>query len=164
MMQSFPSHGCRDLANGSFLILTHVNTNDVDGWFISVRATIGRELSKTWLYLGCSFPSAHNWKAFSVPYLQLSERHSPEANRVANKGETQYCLTHPDNYFPLEANTASLNMIPLQHNTVSLLISYCITPSFITHCSSSYLTLQSCRATSLLGRQMSGVWSSGMDL
>lgn len=36
----------------SFLILTHVNTNDVDHWFISVSGTIGCELSKSWWYVG----------------------------------------------------------------------------------------------------------------
>lgn len=34
----------------SFLISAHVNTDDVDEWFISV--TIWCELSKTWSYLG----------------------------------------------------------------------------------------------------------------
>lgn len=42
----------------SFLILTHVNTDDVDHWFISVSGTIGCELSKTRSYLGHFFSSS----------------------------------------------------------------------------------------------------------
>lgn len=119
----------------SFLILTHVNTNDVDHWFISVNGTIGRELSKTWLYLGRSFLPLIIETPFLLHICSFRGR------TVANVEETEYCLSTSRESFP-EANIVSLNMIPHQYYTVSLHIKYRITPSFITRCSSPYLTLQ----------------------